>query len=73
MSVYRCYSLDALGGRVRPLVELPRQGLHGEEGPRHPGHGEVLVIDHIHLGLREDNVPGPLKTIHNIKTEERRP
>ena len=53
------HKLDALGGGVRPLVELPRQSLHPKPGTRHAGHGIVLVVHHVHLGLGKDNVLGP--------------
>ena len=58
--VHPGHQLDTLGGRVGPLVKLSRQCLYRKKGPRNPGHGPVLVIDHVHLGLGEDDTLGPL-------------
>ena len=44
------HQLDALGGGVRPLVELPRQGLHAEGDAVPGGQGRGGVV---HLGLGE--------------------
>ena len=49
--------LDALGGGVRPLVELTGEGFHGEHSSS-GGEGGVYVV---HLRLREHGVHGPLK------------
>jgi len=45
------HQLHALGTGIRPLIELPRQSLHRQAGPRDTGHGPALIIDRVHLGL----------------------
>ena len=61
--VHPGHELDALGRRVRPLVELPRQGLHRQGVFRGSDRGIILVIDVVHLGLGENNALGPLKDL----------
>ena len=50
------HQLNALGAGIRPLVELPRQGLHRQQAVKVPGLGEALVPDHVHLRLGEYDV-----------------
>ena len=59
-AVHPGHELDALGGGVGPLVELPRQGLHRQDAVGILGDGESLVIHRIHLGLGEDDALGLL-------------
>ena len=59
-AVHPGHELDALGGGVGPLVELPWQGLHRQDAVGILGDGESLVIHRIHLGLGEDDALGLL-------------
>ena len=52
------HQLDALGGGVRPLVELPRQGLHAEGDAVPGGEGGGGSV---HLGLGEHRPHRPVK------------
>ncbi len=56
------HQLNALGGRISPLVELSRQGFHGQ-GPlgAAAGNGDHLIPDDIHLRLGKDGAPGFLE------------
>jgi len=51
--------LDALGGGIRPLVKLPRQGLHRQHSGVLGQGGQGLLVEEVHLGLGEDDFPGP--------------
>ena len=49
--------LETLGRGVRPLVELPGQGLHGEHRVRA---GQIRLVAHVvHRGLGKHRGPGP--------------
>ena len=62
-AVHPRHELDALGGGVRPLVELPRQGLHRQDGVGALRQGEALLINEVHLGFGEDDGLGPLEDL----------
>ena len=73
------HQLDALGGGVRPLVELARQGLH-RQGPLGtvPGGGDHFVPNDIHLGLGKYGPAGlfegfPLQAFHVVAVEDADP
>ena len=68
------HHLDALGAGVGPLVVLPRQGLHRQQGVLPPGGGHLLVPQLVHLWLGQDGgagggVDGLVHPLHIVAAE----